>query len=345
MALIAEKAEQVRRDEMKRGDVIARESRSAEENALRDAEDEEARLNQEAEDARAALDRDGSLPGAANPPAPPGNPATPFVANTPAIPPAAPVATPQLFPIEVNGGVVHVTQEQLLALARDGAKFHTQQQAPQPPPRQAQPPQQQTPAPVPQPFLDENTAKAMARQIAYGSEEEGAQALANLAANIAQRVQASQVDPNRLAQVTAAHVRDQMTLESNLQTIGQEFPEIFGDTTRSQLAALKLHEIRQRDAALGVQKSNLELYREACSMVRTSLGTPQPRPAENTPPPVPQAAPNTVVSRDDRLAGKRAAPRPVRPASQRAPETMERAPTGAEIVNQMRKARGQSALA
>lgn len=262
--------------------------------------------------------------------------------------PAAPVAPePKRHRVEVGGAVFDVDDAQLHELARMGAVAnqalaHYQRQ---PQPQAAPSPAAAHPSAPPAAALDDETAKALVRRITYGDEAEGAKALQE-AISLARPAPQPQIDPARVAQFATQQAIQQMELRRNLETIGQEYPDVFNDSTLSQLAALKLHEIRQRDSALRVQKPDLELYREACNMVRGALAPrePQPQSGGERAPAATQAAP-PAQPMAERLERKRAAPRNPSAVDRRsaAPET-PRPPTGSEIVDAMRKSRGQMSM-
>lgn len=251
-------------------------------------------------------------------------------------PSAAPAAPePRRHRIDLGGAQFEVDDAQLLHLARVGAIANQAMANAQ----QAQPAPQQAPKPAaPQPILDDDEAKAAIHRIQYGDEADAAKALQHVISQAVTRG-TPRIDQNALVQHATQQALQHMTVQQNLETIGREYPEIFNDSTLSQLAALKLHEIRQRDAALRVQKSDIELYREACTRVRDAIAPRAPQLQSGADPAsvAPQAAPA-----NDRLDRKRAAPRNPSAVDRRAhAESAPRPPSGGEIVEAMRKARGQ----
>jgi hypothetical protein len=228
-----------------------------------------------------------------------------------------------------------------IAIRQHGAQEQPQHQAPaqQVVPAQHQPQQRQAPT------LDPETAKQLHHKLTYGSEQEGIQALQEMYAAAAQAAAQPAVDPQRIAQAATNAALQQIQLQSNLNTLAVEFPQVFADKGASQLAALKLHEIRQRDQLLGVQKPDLEAYREACRGVledaRRLSGVAASQPGQGAASAAVQATPFA-----DRDARKRAAPRTPTAASRKAAMSAEapRAPSGSEIVEQMRRARFQPSM-
>jgi len=287
----------------------------------------------------------------------PGEEADPAVAAAAAAvkdavtPPETPKAEPTRHLITVGGQQFSVTDEEMRQLAEMGAvaniaiRQHGGQEQPAPQPQQAVPMQQQPQRQAPA-GLDPEMAKHLHHKLTYGSEQEGIQAIQEMYAAAAQAAQPQQqIDPQRIAHAATNAALQQIQLQSNLNTIATEFPQVFADEGASQLAALKLHKIRQRDQLLGVQKPDLEAYREACRAVlddaRRLAGGEPSRPGQGAAFTTVQAAPFA-----DRDARKRAAPRTPIAASRKAVmggETL-RAPSGSEIVEQMRKARFQPSM-
>lgn len=243
-------------------------------------------------------------------------------------------AEPAFHVIEIEGQQYRVDDAQMRELARMGAMANIaiarQQSAPEPV------------APVHVPAAaPEIDAADIYQRIAYGTKEDGEAAVRELAL-LMQKQQAPAVDPNAIAQSVRVQLRQEMTLEQNLQTIAGEYPDIFNSTGLSRLAAIELHEARQEFAMRGVQKSDLDLYREACNRVRQVIQPgQQSQSAVGQPQAAIQAAPAI-----DRLERKRAAPRNPTAVSRSAGVALEapRPPTGSEIVDRLRRARGQSPL-
>ncbi|HET8635335.1 MAG TPA: hypothetical protein VFL96_00635 [Acidobacteriaceae bacterium] len=262
--------------------------------------------------------------------------------------PAAPAA-PSLVDVDVPGyGRMQVTQEQLVRLAQMGAVANAaMHQAP------AQVPVAPSAPVTSAPIIDDETAKAFARRLAYGDEAEGGKALQELITSVVQRAAAPQLDQTAIVQAAVQQSMQAQQFLHNMQTIGAEYPDIFGkpDETDpaalakhhrlSRLAALELTDLRKHYAALGHARSDLDLYREAANNVRATLGAPQSQPA------VEQATQSAIqaASSPSRLERKRAAPQNPTPVSRVASlGEQPRAPSGSQIVAAMRKARGQVPL-
>lgn len=244
-------------------------------------------------------------------------------------------AQPPLFPLQLpNGAVTYVTGEQMAYLAQRGAMAEMQPAVPQLPPE---------PAPKPATHaasFDGEKAREIVRALSYGNEDDGARVLQEFAASLA-----PQIDQTAILAQTKREVMAELALQQNLNTIGAEFPEIFQDRIRTQAAALQLDEIRRDPNARHF--SDLDLYREACSRVRRSLGgiAPQPQPTEQIAPtqPVSQAA---SAAPSARLERKRGAPSMPTAADRRLGTTDDApaVPTNRQVINQMRVSRGQPPL-
>ena len=263
--------------------------------------------------------------------------------------------------VTLGGQQFRVTPEQMAQLASLGAltinalqqQNRQQQQSPQAPQQQSLQVQQQPAQQQPQHILSPEESKALATRIQYGNETESARALEDMTNLIANRIAAAhpQVDPRQVVafatQQALQQMRAEQALNANLTVIGNEYPEIFSNNSKAQLAAIKLDGIRRRDALLGVQQPDLMAYREACEEVRRDLGTPPPAP------PQPQLQPTQTQGNSPpaqagqpaqtRFEAKRAAPRSPIPAQRvaAADDQTSRFPSPAEVVAAMRKRRGQ----
>lgn len=286
----------------------------------------------------------------------------PAMAAPPAGPPAShaapqPAPEPTLRRVTVGGQQFNVTDAQYEHLASIGAiaSLAMQQQAPQPQP--AQPVHAQ--APAPEPTTDRAKLAETWRKMSYGSEEDGIAALQDLIATVRP---AQQVDPQQVAHQATQQTLHHIQTQNNLMTVAREYADIFGPSdrqhtpeesqvfaTRGRLAAIELHEIRQRDMMLGNNRSDLEVYREAAQRVRAAIGggaqQPQPATQASATQPAVQAAPKAAVSVDaERLERKRAAPRTPQAVGRTAGAAQAmgaRPPTASETVAWMAKTRGQ----
>lgn len=323
MLRIAENAEKQRHQELAYAETQAREARSRaaevdETTAAELAAEEEERAT---EAARQALEQQQPIQ------------------EAPQVSPAAP-AQPKLRTIDWQGQQFQVTDAQYEQLARDGI-LARQVVARAPQQQQIQPPAPASEPPKPQPLLTEEEARQFAKKMQYGDEAETAQTIRELAETIAQRQpRAPQIDPQQVISAAVQQAEQQRVLNRNLEIIGTEYPDIFSNNTLTQLAVLKLGEVRARNQALNVAQPDLDAYREACSMVRTALGgQPQPQPGAQVPT-APQAA-----SQPSRLDRKRAAPSVPQAADRRPGAAVtQRYPSYSEVVDSYRKARGQSPM-
>ena len=251
-------------------------------------------------------------------------------APEPVAPPAPPQTAPQpvqptLYPMPLpDGRMTWVTAEQAAQLARIGAAAAYQ------------PPAPPAPAAPPPPVLDADRARTISQRLQYGTPEEQTQALVEFAEAV--RPSAPQVDVDAIRRQVLQEVRAQNQLDHNLNVLGTEYPEIFRDQVLTQVAALQLHQLRGNP--LNAQKSDLDLYREACNEVRTRLAPPQSQPG-NQVATAPQAAP--VSARHER---KRAAPSIPVGMDTRMPSAPAEPPppTASETIAWMRMKRNQPAI-
>lgn len=255
----------------------------------------------------------------------------------------APAAAPPSRTISLQGQQFNVTDEQFQKLAEMGAlaNLAMAQQPAQPPAPPAQQPRQE---PAQQgPALGADEAREIVQRLSYGSAEDGVAAIQQLADNLARRQ--PQVDQNQLAQHATQQALAHIAFQQNLNQIGTEFPDVFNNQTRAYVAAIELTQLRQHDALMGRQRSDLELYREACQKVRDAMSPPQPQSGGEDGRTAAQAAPVVAVN-PSRLAGKRAAPRnptAVSRSSGMGPAE-PRPPSASQIIDQMRKSRGQLSM-
>lgn len=281
-------------------------------------------------------------------------------------PPAA--APAPKIPLRVNGQQLELTQEELIAMAqrgigaderfREAARMRDEAQRlhAQPIPQNTQPqPVAGHPAPqAPQPeavVLDQAAARDLARRMNYGSEEDQVQAIQDLGGIIAKQLQgrASQApSPDQLVQSASLRALETIRFENNLATVMNEFSDVFSHRALTIAAADEVNQLRFKYQTIGAPKSDLDLYREACTKIRDNYlpkapsadAPPQPQPNPN--PPV-QSAPN-VINMNDRIERKRAAPKPPVAATRTAQDTAQTERYMPQnIVANMRKSRGQPA--
>jgi hypothetical protein len=276
---------------------------------------------------------------------PPEEDAPPAPAEAPAQAASEPEPNaPAMRKVTFDGREWEVTDAQYEELARMGMlanaalhQYQYQQPAPQP---QYQPAQQQQ-----QPLVDPELVRATVRKIQYGAEDDGADALTQLVTHVVSRVpQAPHVDQNAIIQQAAAVAQQQAQFARDQELIRREYGDtIFNDPQRTMLARLNVDAIRQRNAVAGINKSDIEVFREAGNLVLDALNLPRPN-SDETKQPAPQAAP-VASARADVVERKRAAPKTITQIDRRAPTpATPRAPTNSEIVDQMRRARGQVSM-
>lgn len=257
-------------------------------------------------------------------------------------------ARPELRKVVIDGHTFEVTQEQYDSLAEMGARanivlsqqqqyaaYH-QQQARQAQPAPAQNVQERPVAPAD--GLSKEEAEQVAERLLYGGKEDVAKTVQELAANLTARAK-NNVNSEQVAALAAQRARAELQLQQDLTTLAAEYPTIMADRTLGELAALQLNHVRHEDQAVGRTRTNLEAYREACDRVLNTIGQPRTQASAQPHAQAPKASDRSQVQ--DR---KRAAPSQPAPIGRRASDAApRRAPTGSEIVAQMRRSRGQLA--
>ena len=252
-------------------------------------------------------------------------------------PPTEPTP-PQHAPSQVvtlpNG--LQVTADQALTLAHMG--FVAAQAMTQPMP-------QSEAAPVHRPVVDDSLLADTVHKMQFGSPDEGKAALGHLIQQVAGNIpQQPVIDPRQVAAEATQVVRAHLRLEQDAAAVRSEFPEIFDAThpERAQEAHAWVEALRLRDQRLGRSRSDLDIYREAGSLVYNQHNLSRPGSEQTT---APQAAQPSVQPRADVEERKRAAPRNPQAVSRRAvqPEP-PRQPTGSETIAAMRSMYRRPAL-
>ena len=262
-----------------------------------------------------------------------------------------------LVRVNINGTILEIPQHELDSLVADGARArfnaqNAQQQTTQQAPVQQQPTQVQQPAQHTQQidydalFTPEDAARTYER-ISSGSEEDGANAIRELAQNIARAAAANMRQPNvdvaAIERQVVERVRAENVRERNLQTIGEEYPDIFNNPDLGKFAGMKARELAQQYVQAGVQKPTLELWREACNSTRQVLGLHQSPPVTETQQAGVSPSPAVVVARQP--VNKETLPRVPTGAGVRSQGQHSAQPqSSADVVNNMRKARGQAPM-
>lgn len=245
------------------------------------------------------------------------------------VPPAPPAPEPvhhtPLRTINLQGQLIQVTEAQFEQLAHMGAVAGMAlSQAPVAPPAPAAP-------------SFEEVARKLVQNFQFGSPEEATSALIDYTHSLQRAGQ--QADPNLIAQQAAAQAMAQIQAQRDTEVIRAEYPQIFADPDVQHLAHVKVDAIKRSDAAKGVRRSDIEVYREAGNQVYDLMKLP--RPGSDIPSAAPQAA-QQAQPRAEVLERKRAAPRNPASVDRRAvtPEA-PRAPTASEIISAMAKSRHQ----
>lgn len=231
--------------------------------------------------------------------------------------------------IIVGDKEIELTQDEIVSLAKEGLKAKEQ-------PKFAPIPTYQPLAPLPQqpvyqqPVDEVAIMKELARKITYGNEDEAAQALLALRGNIP--------SSDQIAQDATRRALQHLEFNYNLNTVGREFPDIMGNPSRMLVAENYVKQLHAHYSSQGINKPDIELYREAGQRTREDFGIGNPTIQ-------PQEAKTDQPARDleTKTERKRAAPKHVASTNRTLPmEKQKTYLTGSDIVSKMRKDRGQA---
>lgn len=272
-------------------------------------------------------------------------------ASPSATPPQPPTqAAPDLFLVDVGGQQLNVSKEQLIQLARMGmianqtvSDYQRQQQwQPQAP--------VQPPAPEPPPPVNRDKVRDVVKRLQYSSEDDATESLAGLIGDVVSQNRPSAPPIDQRAWINQASQETLRAIEAQrvVSTIRDEYPDIVGNVDFSHMAHMKAQQIRQELASLGRQATDLEVFREAGNRVRSLFNLSRPsetQPPSGSEPPASQAPNIRIQPRPHIDVRKRDAPRQTNQIDVRtSAPSQPRAPTAAELVEQMRKARGQTPM-
>lgn len=286
--------------------------------------------------------------------------AAPEPSATPASPDAPATTVPgRVHKITVNGREIEMPEADALRFAEQAvfAQAHLQEarrlydeaqrlrgSAPQPDPSaRPSPPAASAPASQPAPSLDRNALLEFARTVLYGDEEKVADATDRLIRQVQPAPQS--VDPNAIVQDVTGRVNAQLQLRQDLTTFADEYSDLVKDDDLAGMAGQRAQALRAHYHQTGSPKPELEIMREAGNWVRDKLQTwrggatptSEPQPASVLQPVPTGDSPRTVI--------KRATPNAPAAAGAVPMQSAPRQPTPTDIVNQMRRARGQPVYA
>jgi hypothetical protein len=246
----------------------------------------------------------------------------------------------------ISGQQVELTEDQLTELA--SRTVNAEQRLQQVPQQIYQQPQyQQQVQPIQpqrqanQPPEVDNRLKDIARKITYGNEEESTRALGDLVGLTASLVQRPQgPTPDQIVQAAVNQTTANLEFKRNLDTIASEYKDVFEKRSLTLVAADKVNSLRNSYALIGIQKPDVDLYREACNSTREEFGL-----KSSTAPQIGETKTVATPNLQNKMERKRAAPQPAASAHKvsQAPAANS-ALTGSDIVARMRKSRGQAAL-
>lgn len=246
-------------------------------------------------------------------------------------PEAAPERTLKL---KVNGQDVELTESEVIKRAQivesaerrfqDAARMRAEAEAiaraNQP---QARPAQPETPTVTPE-------DRQIGKTLAYGNEEQAAQAVAQIRSRMAQPQQT--YDPNEIARVASDRAIREMRFNSDLEKFGTEYKDVIDDPWQVFLGGQAAQQIYHRDRTQGVTRSDYEVFKEAGDHVRAYIDSIRHSGANGTPT-------AQLSERDQRKEGIPSQPRAAA-ARAKLPDNEPREKTASEIIAEERKARG-----
>tara|TARA_B100000524_G_scaffold311976_1_gene188764 strand:- start:3560 stop:4744 length:1185 start_codon:yes stop_codon:yes gene_type:complete len=192
----------------------------------------------------------------------------------------------------------------------------------------------------PKPNIDEEELNKLVHDIQFGEGDAAKNALKKILTRN-QPTPQPQIDEMAIARQAAEQatqqVQSKVAFDNLLKDLGQEFPDVFADRNTTYLAAQYVHEMRAEDAQSGTSRSDAELFRTACKTVQdwsksrlseVDSGKPKAKPKAST----------------KKVEAKRRSADVVKPSTSSKADIGEDTPpppTKSQIVDMMRKKRGQ----
>jgi len=252
------------------------------------------------------------------------------------------------FTIKVNGQEKQVSKDELIRMAQmsDSATQKFQEAATMKAHAETlarlkqQEAEKATPEKKAEPEIDDEELNKLVHDIQFGEGDKAKNALKKVLAtrNTPQPQQIDEMAIARQAAEQATHqVQKQVAFDNLLKDLGQEFPDVFNDRNTTYLAAQYVHEMRAADAQSGNQRSDQDLFREACKAVQ-DWSKSRLSEADSS---KPKAKPKVSTKK---VEAKRQSTDVVKPSTTNTASIGEDTPpppTKSEIVNMMRKKRGQ----
>lgn len=258
------------------------------------------------------------------------------------------------YSIKVNGQTMECTLDELQQFAQLGvagrqnleeaARIRREAEAIAAAARQhSQPQPAANPQAQPQlPDIPKAELMDIAKRLNYGSEEEQAQAIHDAIALGARTGQPHGLTQEQLVNAATQNAIAVLSSQQEQVILASEFKDIVSDPVIAHATDLQAVQLAHKYAALGQQKTRIELLREAGQMVRSKYLRPAPSAQEQ--PNNPAQAPSTPPMRE-KLERKRAAPQPPAAANKVAAEApSEQKYSPASIVAAMRATRHQPAI-
>lgn len=153
--------------------------------------------------------------------------------------------------------------------------------------------------------IPETELRDIAKRLNYGSEEEQAKALRDAISLGMNRGQLNQLTPDAIINVATQNALNVLSAQQEQEILKNEFKEIIADPAIAYATDFMANQLSQKYAALGQQKTRLELLREAGNMAKERYlkpATSQPNSSVHLTP--------TVVDMTNKIERKRTAPQP-----------------------------------
>lgn len=267
-----------------------------------------------------------------------------------------------LYTLRVDGIDLKLTKDQLIERAQKGigaekkfeeasrirreaeqVLYHAQPSQPQAPAQQNSAPQGHPQKPI---ELDDSTAEDFLNKLNFGSKDEQKAALRNLVSKVAtQTPPQAMPDIGQIVNMATHNAVNAMQSQQQMANLGAEFNDVFNDYPLTMAAGALTNQLVQKYQQAGVNKTLYDVSREALATVRERYVRKADDSALEQPTNSAPSSPQ-VVQMDNKIAAKRAAPKPVVAANVKASTepTAPKAKSGqgkSDTVSWMRQGRGQ----
>lgn len=228
------------------------------------------------------------------------------------------------------------------ALRQEAERFlYGQQPSQQQAPAQQNSAQQEYPKPM---ELDDSAAEDFLNKLNFGSKDEQKAALKSLVSKLPAQSSTAAMPIDQIVNAATQNAVAALQSQQTMAALGAEFKDVFQDPLLSNAAGILTNQLRDSYAKAGIAKTFWEVGTEALATVRNKYIKSD---SVSSQPQLTTIAPTTqVIQMDDKIAAKRAAPKPVVAANVKAQTettkpTMKSGNGKSDTVNYMRQLRGQ----